>query len=187
MRVNHLLGMLVALVGCYGTIDGSGGSTGGPGGGGGGGGGAEGPDAGASAGGVDAASPTPDGPAAVQCKDKVTSGIGSGQHNAGQDCNQGCHNHGFTLAGTLYAGLNSNTPVVGATITVTDANGKTFDIISQQNGNFYTKTAVTFPVKVVASSCPDTQPMIGTIAAGNGGCLKSGCHQAGGAGKIHLP
>jgi len=97
---------------------------------------------------------------------------------------QGCHNHGFTLAGTLF---NGAAPVIGASVTVVDANGTTFDMVTQRNGNFYSKTAVTFPVTVTASSCPDVKPMVGSIAAGNGGCNKSGCHAGGATGAIHLP
>jgi hypothetical protein len=140
-------------------------------------------------GGPDAASASgmPDAATTVaNCKNKVTS-VGSGHHNAGQDCMQGCHNHGFTLSGTLYASANSTTPVVGASITVKDAKGVTFDMVTQNDGNFYTSNAVTFPVTVVASMCPDSHAMSGSIAAGNGGCQKSGCHQAGAAGKIYLP
>jgi hypothetical protein len=186
MRTAILVGIMVFASACIGTIDGTGGpSTGGPGntapdagnggGGGGGGGGA-----------ADGSVGTPDG-AAVACKTKVVNGIGSGQHNPGQDCMQGCHNHGFTVSGTLYAAANGATVVTGATVTLTDAANKTIDMVTMQNGNFYTLTAVTFPIRVVASSCPDTKPMVSTIAAGNGGCNKSGCHAAGGTGPIHLP
>ena len=125
--------------------------------------------------------------AGVACKNKVLGVTASGQHNPGQDCMQGCHNHGFTLSGTLYASANGTTPLVGATVTVTDAANKTFDMVTALNGNFSTSTSVTFPIKVIASSCPSATPMIGTITAGNGGCNKGGCHAAGAAGKIHLP
>jgi hypothetical protein len=150
-------------------------------------GGSDGPDA-AVASGTDGASTvgTPDAATAANCKMKVTS-VGSGHHNPGQDCQQGCHNHGFTLSGTLYASATSTTPVVGASITVKDAQGKTFDMVSQNDGNFYTSTAVTFPVTVSASLCPDTHAMAGSITAGNGGCNKSGCHASGAQGKIYLP
>ncbi|MDB4953618.1 MAG: hypothetical protein JWO36_1187 [Myxococcales bacterium] len=184
MRNAILVGILVLASGCMGTIDGTGGPIGGPGGGNGS------PDAGAGSGSgtpTDGGGGAGDGSSAAACKTKVVSGIGSGQHNPGQDCQQGCHNHGFILSGTLFSAINGNTPLVGATVTVTDAANHTFDMVTQQNGNFYLKTAVTFPVKVVASSCPDTTPMSGTIAAGNGGCNKGGCHAAGATGVIHLP
>lgn len=126
--------------------------------------------------------------AAFACKDKVVTGIGSGQHRAGQDCQSNCHNHGFTLSGTLYANAAGTTPMVGASITVQDAMGKTFDMVSQQNGNFYTSQSVTFPVTVTASSCPDVKPMVAKVAATGAGCNMSGCHTPGaGAGAINLP
>lgn len=122
------------------------------------------------------------------CRDPVPAAqLGSGHHNAGQDCQQGCHNHGFTLSGTMFAAANSTTPVQGATVTVMDANGQTFDVVTQLDGNFYTSRTVAFPVTVIASSCPSVQPMVETIAAGNGGCNKTGCHTTAAQGRIHLP
>lgn len=121
----------------------------------------------------------PDG-AAAECVPAATD-LGSGVHNAGQAC-IACHagNGGpdFTLAGTI--------SVPGATITVTDADGVILDVVSQNNGNFYTSTALTFPVTVSASKCPDTVPMLGSVAQGD--CNAGGCHANGSAtGPIHLP
>ena len=185
MRASILVGILVFAVGCIGTIDGGSGTT--PAGG-----GNTGPDAGGGSGGGggggggDAGVTTPDG-AGVACKTQIVSGLGNGHHNAGQDCMQGCHNHGFTASGTLYTSINGTTPATGATVTIVDAANQTVDMITQTNGNFYTLTPLTFPIRVVASSCPNTTPMGGSIAAGNGGCNKSGCHATGAQGKIHLP
>jgi hypothetical protein len=113
--------------------------------------------------------------------------VGDGHHNPGQDCMNACHNHGFTVAGTLYSAINSSTPVIGATIRVVDANNKITDIVTQQNGNFYASTAVTAPLTVLATSCPDINHMSATVATSGGiiGCNKSGCHVAGN--RIHLP
>jgi hypothetical protein len=121
--------------------------------------------------------------AGFACRNNVAN-VGSGNHNAGMDCMDGCHNHGFTLAGTLFA-PGTTTPVVGASITVTDAASKTFDMVVQRNGNFYTSTKVTFPVTIAASSCPDVAHMSASVATG--GCNNSGCHMAGAQGSIHLP
>jgi hypothetical protein len=140
--------------------------------------------------GVDASADDPPVDAAdVACRDAVTP-VGSGEHNAGQAC-IACHagNAGpdFTLAGTLYTDAAGAAPLAGATITITDANGATFDMVSQQNGNFWTAEPLAFPVHVVASRCPDTQPMSGAIAAA-GDCNAGGCHASGAAqGRIHLP
>ncbi len=118
------------------------------------------------------------------CKN-MTTPSGNGHHNPGQDCTNSCHNHGFTVAGTLYA-AGGTTAVAGATITVKDANGALVDLISQQNGNFYTTQAVAFPIAVYASACPTSVPMVSTVASGNGGCNKSGCHASGAQGHVHL-
>jgi hypothetical protein len=118
------------------------------------------------------------------CKNAATPSS-NGHHNPGQDCLNGCHNHGFTLAGTLYDAAGA-TALPGGSITVKDANGATFDMVAQQNGNFYTSKSIAFPITVYASSCPTSTPMTAAITTGNGGCNKSGCHASGGQGHVHL-
>jgi hypothetical protein len=111
---------------------------------------------------------------------------GDGHHNPGMDCMDGCHNHGFTLAGTMFNAVNGSTAVVGATVLVVDANNKTINIVTQNNGNFYTSTAVAFPVTVLATSCPNIQPMVATVSGTSVvGCNQTGCHTSGN--RIHLP
>jgi hypothetical protein len=124
------------------------------------------------------------------CKNKVSS-VGSGHHNAGTDCMNSCHNHGFTLAGTLYSSANGGSAISGASITVKDAAGHTFDIVSQLDGNFYTSNSVQFPVTVYASECQISQtsevmtdPVTSTQ---RGGCNATGCHTTSAQGRIHLP
>jgi hypothetical protein len=134
---------------------------------------------------------TPDaGMMAPPCKNKVTS-VGSGHHNAGQDCMNSCHFHGFTLAGTLYTAATGGSAISGASITVKDASGQTFDIVSQADGNFYTSNPVQFPVTVYASECQIQQggvPMMATVTSQqSGGCNASGCHTTSSQGRIHLP
>ncbi len=112
--------------------------------------------------------------------------VPSGQHNAGQEC-QGCHAPGggaptFYLGGTLYNAVANGTAVAGATINVTDAAGKTVKIVSANNGNFWTTTPLTFPVKVNASLCPNTLPMNATVG-GNGAC--NNCHNS--TFRVHVP
>lgn len=129
-----------------------------------------------------------DAPAPFKCRDKVTTGLDNGHHNPGQDCQQGCHNHNFSMSGTLYSSANGGAVLVGAALTFIDANGVTGDMRSNLNGNFWWSLPVAFPVKIIASSCPDIVPMVSMVTAGNGGCNKNGCHTAaGGAGRIHLP
>ncbi|MBP9085621.1 MAG: hypothetical protein KBG15_05850 [Kofleriaceae bacterium] len=130
-----------------------------------------------------ASEPTP----SVVCKNPVAS-FGGGEHNPGRACNA-CHTGSgeapkFTVAGTLYN--SAGVAISGATISVVDAASKTFEIVTQRNGNFYTSRAMTFPIRVVASKCPDGKKMYAPIS--NGDCNSSGCHVAtGGAGRIHLP
>jgi hypothetical protein len=109
--------------------------------------------------------------------------VTSGHHNPGLDCQGSCHDHGFTLAGTLYDGTKTNA-IAGATILAVDANGKTLQLVSGTNGNFYTSTAVAYPVKVSASMCPNLSAMASTVATA--GCNGTACH-GGAQGKIHLP
>ena len=115
---------------------------------------------------------------------------GSGHHNPGQDCMNSCHNHGFTLAGTMFSSSSGGTAVSGATITVKDAAGHTFDMVTMLNGNFYTSAAVTFPVTIVASDCSVShtpEQMTAALQQADRGCNKSGCHVTSAQGRIHLP
>lgn len=125
------------------------------------------------------------GPAA-DCRQPVTQ-YDTGHHNTGRNCMDGCHNHGFTLAGTLYTGALNNTGYAGATITIKDSANRTIDLVVMANGNFYTSQAISFPAVVMASACPQGAKMNGQI--GSGSCNTAACHaQAGGAaGQIHLP
>lgn len=122
------------------------------------------------------------------CRERVTTNLRDGEHNPGQDCNGACHDHGFTLGGTLYASATGGAPVTGATITVIDATNRQIDVVTAQNGNFFTSQVMVFPVKVIASACPDVRPMVTQVTAADAGCNRSGCHATGAAtGPIHLP
>jgi len=108
-----------------------------------------------------------------------------GHHYPGQSCFQGCHNHGFTLAGTLYNNATGNSAFAGATITVIDSNNKTVKIVTNANGNFYTNQALAFPVLTLASSCPSAVKM--NASSPNGVCNAAGCHPGATNQQIHLP
>ena len=136
----------------------------------------------------------PDAPAgagadasASACRDPVNTQA-DGHHNPGQTC-MSCHGPNgpgpvFSIGGTLYATANGGAPTVGATITVLDANGQIFDLVSAKNGNFWTGLPIKFPVTISASSCPTIRAMGSPAATGD--C--NSCHTAGGApGTIHLP
>jgi len=120
------------------------------------------------------------------CRNMV-SGVGNGEHNTGRNCMDGCHNHGFTLAGTVYTSPSNNTGYAGATITIIDAQNRMIDVVVQANGNFYTSQSIAFPALVMATSCPYGVMMNGQI--NSGACNTGACHaQSGGAaGQIHLP
>jgi hypothetical protein len=118
----------------------------------------------------------------LPCKNPATP-PGNGHHNTGKSCFQACHNHGFTLAGTLYTNATGNTGFDGATITITDSNNKTIDVVTHQNGNFYTSEALAFPVLVLASSCPSAVQM--TLASATGDC--NSCHVGATNDQMHLP
>jgi hypothetical protein len=133
-------------------------------------------------GGIDGGSAAP----TFKCRDKVAS-VPDGHHHPGENCADACHDHGFTFGGTLYAGANSTTPVAGATITMSDPLGNTFDIVTQANGNFFTSVAVSFPLTITASLCPDIKQMPKTVTADLGGCNQGGCHVPGAEGRIHIP
>jgi hypothetical protein len=129
-----------------------------------------------------------DAPAQFMCRDKITSGLDNGHHNPGQDCQQGCHNHNFFMSGTMYSAATGGVTVAGVSVTFIDANGATGDMVSGLNGNFWWSLPVAFPVKIIASSCPDIKSMSATVDATGGGCNKTGCHSGtGGPGRIHVP
>ena len=158
------------------------------GGGGGGGGGGNGQSDAASGGGqmdairwVDAAPGTGNG---LPCLNAGTPTI-DGHHNSGMDC-MGCHthDHGFTLAGTLYMNATGNTAFIGANITITDANDQQINIVTASGGNFWTKQAIAFPVTILASDCPSATKMNASVTTGH--CNQAGCHP-GGPMQMHLP
>jgi hypothetical protein len=109
----------------------------------------------------------------------------TGHHNAGLEC-QACHGGGgaprFYVGGTLYNKVSGGTAVAGATIEITDAGGKTVKAVSANNGNFWTTTPLTYPIKVAASLCPNTLPMTATVG-GKGAC--NNCHNA--TFRVHVP
>lgn len=112
---------------------------------------------------------------------------GDGHHFPGQSCFQSCHDHGFTIAGTLYTNDSGNTAFKGATITVTDAANKTIKIVTNLNGNFYTFDTLQFPILVMASACPSAVKMNQAVAGNNNSRACNSCHQGGTFNQMHLP
>lgn len=120
----------------------------------------------------------------LPCENTVANPTIDGRHNTGKSCFDNCHNHGFTLAGTLYTNSTGNTGFKGATITVTDNTGVVKKIVTAPNGNFYTREAIAFPVLVVASACPSAVKM--NLSTTSGDCNNANCHP-GGPSQMHLP
>jgi hypothetical protein len=77
----------------------------------------------------------------------------------------------------IAAAPGGGAPVAGVTITLIDADGNRIDIVSAENGNFWSDQAPAFPVTAYASSCPDVVPMMTLAEAGD--C--NTCHAAGAA------
>lgn len=121
----------------------------------------------------------------LPCENFVSPVPQNGHHESGKSCFQSCHNHGFTVAGTLYTNATGNTAFGGATITIIDANNVTKKLVVNSNGNFWTREAVTFPVLTLASSCPSAVQMNASSPDGN--CNAGGCHPGGSQQQIHLP
>lgn len=185
--ITSILMLSACTVMVPGPIGGTGGTDidAGTGAGGGGGGGGSGSGGG---GGVvaDAAVGGGDAPAGNGCVNGTTAAlVGDGHHNAGQNCMNNCHNHGFTFSGTLYNDAAGTAPVVGAHIILTDANNQKIDIYSQRNGNFYTSAPIAFPATALSTACPNIAHMSSQVTSADAGCNKTGCHVAGM--RIHLP
>ena len=153
------------------TPDGGGGSPG-DGDGSGGGGGAT-PDAG---GGVNAAQ---------NCEVDLA-GLPSGKHNAGaicRECHDGSPAPNWTIAGTIYTTVDADGPLPGATIEITDADGKVLTLKSALNGNFWTPEALTFPLTVRATRCDADETMPTQVETAGASC--NSCHGLGS--RIALP
>ncbi len=105
-------------------------------------------------------------------------------HTAGLNCMGGCHNHGFTFAGTLTDGNGKG--VAGAEVRLVDAKGVAISVHTGSNGNFHSSTSFTGPAHVGARNAATTVVMATALQPANGGC--NGCHTTGGTTTpIHLP
>ena len=87
----------------------------------------------------------------------------------------------FTLAGTLYQDATGSAAVAGATVTVFDSTGAEITLVTGQDGNFFTTSAITLPISVSVSECPNAATM--SVKAPSGSC--NSCHGA--SMRVHLP
>jgi len=110
-------------------------------------------------------------------------------HNAGKNClTSGCHSdgkeHAFSVGGTIYDDIYGTNARSGATIKVTDANGKSVLLTSDNLGNFYSERNLTTPLTISASYRGRTVTM--PISASDGGCNSDGCHTTSAEGRIFI-
>lgn len=125
-----------------------------------------------------------DPPAVCSTNDAWTSGDeGSPLMHPGDDC-IGCHSQGegprYTIAGTVMNASNDDTNcngVEGATVVITDANGKTLSLPTNAAGNFYTRETIAMPYK--AKVVYQGKENVMADAQGSGSCAS--CHTAQGA------
>jgi len=128
--------------------------------------------------------PPPEKPPVGDCI-PAANATGHPGHNQGQKC-MSCHatltgKWRMTLAGTLYSDAAGRAPVGGATIVVVDSAGAKIELVTHETGNFYTSQAVRFPVKIVASRCPEH--VVKQMDVRTGDC--NSCHIEGS--RIRLP
>ncbi len=95
----------------------------------------------------------------------------------GSDCLH-CHGGGraqtWSMAGTLFGNPDATTGagLEGASVLVTDADGRTLTLHTNAAGNFYTAESLTFPVRVEVQK--DGIGVAMNQAAPHGDC--NGCH-----------
>jgi hypothetical protein len=105
----------------------------------------------------------------------------------GVDC-MSCHAHtegssAWSVAGTVYAKNSTTTPSNGASIEITDANGLHVSLTSNTAGNFYSRTALAFPLASVSVKNNGTAvAMVASVS--NGSC--NSCHSQDGAAHARL-
>ncbi len=113
----------------------------------------------------------------LACADGLTT-TDKGPHHDGDTC-MGCHGGSIPptlgLAGTLYSDKAGTAPVAGATIHILDADGKSVELVTALNGNFWTEEPVTLPLTTWASTCPTSTAM--PTLANSVDC--NSCHVAG--------
>lgn len=117
-------------------------------------------------------------------------------HRPGQPCIT-CHDgaigdpNEFSVAGTVFVTADALTPAVGATVTLTNADGTAYALRANQAGNFYAsprELSLVFPVRVKVSYQGVDVQMSSTIGRA-GSCAD--CHfdpaGPGSAGHIYIP
>lgn len=105
-----------------------------------------------------------------------------GQMLPGSDC-LACHDGSgeeaprWTAAGTAFADPDGLSPLDGATVRITDANGDVVELTTNAAGNFYTSQSLAFPIDAEIDAAGETRSMGSSVDVG--GC--NSCHQCAGA------
>ncbi|HUX40467.1 MAG TPA: hypothetical protein VMV83_04785 [Rectinemataceae bacterium] len=131
-----------------------------------------------------------DGPAGL----KWTGGnMGSSLMNPGLNCIS-CHTAGegphFTAAGTVYAQLhekNLDLGVKGATVVITDANGKVVKLETNKSGNFFSRATFAFPIHAEIVYNGKTHKMYGAKSSANCAICHTEKGLAGAPGRVTIP
>jgi hypothetical protein len=96
-------------------------------------------------------------------------------HRPGQPCIL-CHDGAlgdpqrFTVAGTIFQTSGAKAPAVGATVTLTDANGSAIQVQTNAAGNFYltqNQYDPVVPMQVVVTGSGGAAAKMQTVVAGN--------------------
>jgi hypothetical protein len=101
-------------------------------------------------------------------------------HRPGQPClvcHDGTTAPAFTFGGTVFLDANSATPVNGATVTLTGADGNATSATTNSAGSFYLTPSdfePKFPVHVTSVALGATSVTMHSHIGGNGSC--GGCH-----------
>lgn len=104
----------------------------------------------------------------------MTVACGSGDEGPTMKPGENClSHHSFSAAGTVFGSptAGAGEGLAGATVTITDTNGKQVSLVTNSAGNFYTDDPLAFPVDIQVASGSLVQTMTG---AASGGC--NGCH-----------
>jgi hypothetical protein len=85
----------------------------------------------------------------------------------------------WSVAGTVFQANDLASGYEGAEVQITDANGWSFSLRTNEAGNFYSAESPTFPLHVCINANGTVSCQQGPVTSGQGGC--NSCHSANGA------
>ncbi len=85
----------------------------------------------------------------------------------------------WSVAGTVFQASDLASGYEGAEVQITDANGWTFSMRTNEAGNFYSAESPTFPLHVCINANGAVTCQQSAITSGQGGC--NSCHSARGS------